>query len=504
MSKKKKKQQKINTDFSLWMKELGKDERIRLSVFFGEISAHLQLAKKEKQAIIEDYESAMLSLVKKGYSVEEITERLDPVRLGGFYARPAVAWYPLDDAAKIYPLSMKQGRMAVFRLSVSLKEAVIPEILQMALTFTIGRFPSFATTVKNGFFWHYLDARKMRYAVEPEKDVPCRPLTVSRSGSQSFRVVYYENRISVEFFHILTDGSGGLVFLKTLVAEYLQILGVKDLEGEGILKTEDPHRGSETENAFLRAEKPENANGFADRIAVQLGGKISSIRPCRILHFKFDSKELLEKAREEGATVTAYLLSKMFLAAKSATDVREGEFSMQVPVNMRKFYPSDTLRNFSMYCGIRIPVDKVKDGREMTEEIMNQLKEKTSKDCMSAMMFSAKQLVSMLRLVPLAIKAPVARYIYSYLGENIFTSTLSNIGVVDLPKGMAENIDSMDFVLGTAAVNRASCALISCNEKSVLSISKQTVDPSFEEAMYRLFKEDGLDFELEGSERYDG
>ncbi|MEZ4627989.1 MAG: hypothetical protein R2912_07880 [Eubacteriales bacterium] len=37
------------------------------------------------------------------------------------------------------------------------------------------------------------------------------------------RVRYYHNRIAVEFFHVLTDGTGGQVFLQTLVAEYLRL-----------------------------------------------------------------------------------------------------------------------------------------------------------------------------------------------------------------------------------------------------------------------------------------
>ena len=52
-----------------------------------------------------------------------------------------------------------------------------------------------------------------------ENDIPCQCLKVSQSGSQSFRVLYYHTRISVEFFHVLTDASGGLEFLKSLVSK---------------------------------------------------------------------------------------------------------------------------------------------------------------------------------------------------------------------------------------------------------------------------------------------
>lgn len=500
----KKKQPAAATRYSLWYNTLSDRDRALLTGYFEDIKVHLQLPKKERQKITEDFENALMFFETRGVSLEERLKRLSPERLGGFYARPPAVWYPLDDAAKIYPLSMRQGRMEVFRLSVYLKQPVEPVILQMALTFTIGRFPSFATTVKNGFFWHYLDARKMRYAVEAENNIPCCPLIVSRSGSQSFRVVYFQNRISVEFFHILTDGAGGLVFLKTLTAEYLRLLGCDDVDGDGVKVTEAYPYSEETENAFLRAPKPDAMTGFADKTAVQLGGKMSKVRPCRILHFKFNAEELRQKAKEKNATVTSYLLTKIFIAAGSASDAHDGEFSMMVPVNMRKFYPSDTLRNFSMYCGIRIPVNKVSSGQYLTEEINRQLREKSSRENMSAMMASAKRLVAMLRYIPLAVKAPVARYVYSFLGESIFTSTLSNLGVVELPRGIAENISGMDFVLGASSVNRASCALITCNNEAVFSVTKQTVDPSFEETLYRLFTEDLLKFELEGSERYDG
>ena len=100
----------------------------------------------------EDIERAFLYYAKIGLDLDQALALLDTKFLGGFYARPPVLWFPLDDAAKIYPLSMERGRMAVFRLSVTLKEKVVPELLQMALTFTMKRFPSFATTLKKGCF----------------------------------------------------------------------------------------------------------------------------------------------------------------------------------------------------------------------------------------------------------------------------------------------------------------------------------------------------------------
>lgn len=198
---------KKQNPFKRYLDTLKEEEAIKILDFFAEYDRHSNLPKKEKQLMREDFENAILFYASKNIAIDEMLKRLEIANLGGFYSRPSVAWFSLDNAAKIYPLSMKNSSMAVFRLAVYLKNSVIPEILQIALTFTVKRFPSFASTLKAGFFWHYLSATKKRYTIEKESDVPCKPMKIAYTGSQAFRVLYYQNRISVEFFHVLTDGT---------------------------------------------------------------------------------------------------------------------------------------------------------------------------------------------------------------------------------------------------------------------------------------------------------
>ena len=61
----------------------------------------------------------------------------------------------------------------------------------------------------------------------------------------------------------------------------------------------------------------------------------------------------------------------------------------------------------------------------------------------------------------------------------------------------------MDFALGTSFFNRASCGAITVNDVTTLSISKHTLDPSFEERMYELLLEDGIEVSVEGSGFYE-
>lgn len=490
--------------FELWINGFEKEHQTLLREYFDGLNAHLSLARDEMIQFRRDFAAAIDLLLRLGCPLEEALNRLSPERLGGFYAWPATLWFRLDDAAKIYPLSMKHGQMSVFRLAAVMKEPVKPELLQIALHFTIQRFPGFATTVRKGFFWHYLDQTKRRYCIQPETDIPVRPLKIAASGSQSFRVLYYENRISVEFFHILTDATGGMCFLKTLLAEYLRLLGVGCPCGDGILDVTKPPLAGENENAFPAADRRGKGSGLTDRASLQLSGKLAPVRPCRILHFEMDAEKLREAAKSRNATVTAYLLGLLFLAGRRATEAMGGSFNIQVPVNMRKFYPSPTLRNFSMYCGIRLNLEQVTTLDDILPEIQRQLTEKTSREAMTEMIHSSTRLVNSVRFVPLFIKAPIARLIYGFLGDKIFSNTLSNLGVVHLPPEMESRVDHLEFLLGTLVSNRAGCALVTCGGKAVLTIAKQTADPSLEEALCRLLDEDAVRYAVKGSVLYEG
>lgn len=490
-------------EFNKYIKTLTEEEQTLLKDFFISFDEHCLLNKHTKDKLKEDFEKAILYYHKQGIKLKDALLYLDVKNLGGFYARPPVLWFPLDDAAKIYPLSMAHDRMAIFRLSVYLKEDVVPEILQMALNFTIKRFPTFATTLKKGFFWHYLDTTKRRFKIEVECDVPSQPIKVSRSGSQSFRVKYYKNRISIEFFHVLTDGTGGMAFLTSLTAEYLKLLGVNIPKNDLVLDINEEPGKEEYENAFKRVPDASSVSGFIDKMAVQMDGKLSKVRPCKIIHFKMDSNDLKKASKKYKATITSYLLALMFIAGKSATDKLSGDISIQVPVNMRKYYPSKTLRNFSMYCGIRLELDKITSIEDIISEITKQLDEKASKEEMSKMVTSAKRMTSMLKYIPLSIKAPIAKIVYGFLGDKIFSNTLSNLGVVKMPEELANKIESMDFILGTAITNRAGCSVVTVNNITTFSISKMTVDPTFEEKFYELLENDNINVTVEGSGLYE-
>ena len=118
------------------------------------------------------------------------------------------------------------------------------------------------------------------------------------------------------------------------------------------------------------------------------------------------------------------------------------------------------------------------------------------------MVTAAVNLVNSIRFIPLVIKQPIAKIVYGFLGEKIYSTTFSNLGVVQLPTEFSQHVESMDFCLGAQMVNRLACTAITYNDITTFSISKMTADPAFEEKMYKLLTDDGIKVEVEGSEYY--
>ena len=162
-------------------------------------------------------------------------------------------WMTLDNAAKIFPAARSRNWSNVFRLSATMSEPVDRAVMQTALDVTVRRFPSMAVRVKAGVFWYYLEEIPHAPEILDEKPYPLARMAFDDIKKCAFRVLVYENRVAVEFFHALTDGNGGLVFLKTLVSEYIyQKYGVKVPVGDGILDRLEEPLPEELEDSFLK------------------------------------------------------------------------------------------------------------------------------------------------------------------------------------------------------------------------------------------------------------
>ena len=224
-------------------------------------------------------------------------------------------WMQLDNAAKIYPAAATARWNNIYRLSATLTEDVDRECLQSALDVTVRRFPSIAVKLKRGVFWYYLEEIAHAPKVQEEKSYPLVRMPFDDIRHCAFRVIVYKKRIAVEFFHALTDGNGGLIFLKTLVAEYLtQKYGVYIPPTDGVLDRLEEPKPEELEDCYPK-HKAIVGKSRNESDSYRILGEVEEDGFCHLTTFMINSRELLELAHKNGVTVTAALAAAFIKAS---------------------------------------------------------------------------------------------------------------------------------------------------------------------------------------------
>ena len=408
-------------------------------------------------------------------------------------------WMRLDNAAKIYPAARRNNWSNVFRLSFTLKEEVDPEVLQQALEVTVKRFPSIAARLRRGLFWYYLEQLPHAPALSPESSYPLTHMPRAEIRRCAFRVIAYKNRIAVEIFHSLTDGNGGLVFLKTLVAEYLeQKHHIAIPSTNGVLDRREEPKEEELEDSFPKYAGPVCASRKATD-AFHLSG---TKEPDGFLHLtglELSVPEVLKKAHEYGVSVTEYLCAVMIqtiLRLQADTAPRSKlPVKVQVPVNLRRIFPSKTLRNFAMYtCPEVDPRMGPYSMQELCKIAHHHLGLEVTAKRMSAIIATNvhDEQSLLVRLIPLFLKNIVMRAVFDTVGEKKSCLSLSNLGKIELPEEMAAYIDRVDFILGVQAAAPYNCGVASFGDRLFINFIRDVQETGLEYRFFKVLQEEGL------------
>ena len=417
-------------------------------------------------------------------------------------------WLPLDNAAKIYPAARNQNWSNVFRVSATLYETVDEEVLRSALDVTVRRFPSIAARLRRGVFWYYVQQMSQVPDIHPES---CYPLT--RMGREevrqcAFRVIIYGKRIALEIFHSLTDGSGAMIFLKTLLAEYLeQKHGIHIPAGEGVLGRLEEPAEEELEDSFQK---------YAGRVSVsrkasdawRITGTAEPDGFCHVTCFQVPVEKALEKAHVYGVSLTTFLCAVMMqaiqqLQKREVPQLRNRKpIKVLLPVNLRNLFPSKTLRNFALYTTPEIdPRLGEYSFQETCDAIRHRMGLEINPKFMSSMIatnVSSERLLAV-RIMPLFIKNMVMKLVFRAVGERKSCLSLSNLGAVKLPESMRQYVARFDFILGVQASAPYNCGALSYGDTLYINFIRNIREPALEYHFHEILKELGIPVTVESN-----
>jgi NRPS condensation-like uncharacterized protein len=391
----------------------------------------------------------------------------------------------------------------VFRVTASLKEPVRYSAIREAVAITSQRFPYFSVSLGSGIFWHFLEFNDHLPRIQVEEEIPCTAFAVKRKNEPLYRVIIKGKRISVEFTHILTDGGGGLEYLKSLVYTYLTLTG-KHISTPGeIILPGTPVSEEESEDGYIKFfQKLPPPSKLVK--AWHLPFKLNKRPRLRVIRAEVKVDEILAISRKLKVSVTEYFVSvyffslqKIFISSKGKGKKEKRKvLRIEVPINMRNKFPTRTMRNFSLFV---LPEIDVRLGNDTFEEILksvhHQLQISTDIKQISRFLSSnvSYEKLLIVRIMPLFIKKMVTAVIYRNLASKRWTGMVTNLGLVTLPGGMEDMVDSFELI--PTPPNRkvkSGCALLSYKDKLRICFCNITQSTDLERYIFRHLSDAGI------------
>lgn len=411
-------------------------------------------------------------------------------------------WEKLDNTAHIFPVIAGEQLSNVYRISVTLQEAVDPELLQEALDIVLPKFDGFNMRLRKGVFWHYFEENgKPAPRVQEEKTFPCRYIRPNKNNSYLFRVTYYQYRINLEVFHVLTDGMGGLNFLKELTYQYLR-LAHKALMVQG-----DRLSGGTSlnrEDSFLKNYRQKAKARYKTERALLVKGERLAAGEMGVMHGYMPVAQLKEVCTRYGVSINEYLVAAFTWSVY--TEYCNGAptkrpIRVAVPVNLRPYFNSNTTKNFFVMVSSEFhPVKEHYTFEEVLETVRQGLRSQMDREHLEQV-FSynvSNQKSLLLRLVPLPLKGPAMRLVYnrSALAN---TTTITNVGTIEVEEAYQPYIDRFHAFIGMSRGQHVRGTVCSYNGTLLFTFSYDLRDSAIQRGFFRRLAQDGVDVEIESN-----
>ncbi len=409
-------------------------------------------------------------------------------------------WYKLDNAAKVYPILISDRYTHVFRVSVTLNETVNPEILEKAIFESKKRFPSFFVRLKRGFFWYYFEENPRSPILRKESPLVCEKIHEYTNNRYLFAFLYYENRISLEVNHVITDGVGAIKFLNSILLRYLELSG-HEVDGEDkVINMKSRLRTEELEDGFERFHDNTEASTPKIPDAYIYRRKTFKHFGSGVINSFMDTKSLRTLAKSNEASLTQYIVSLLIYSLIANGDVkkmRKNPINICVPVNLRGIFPSESLYNFSLVFHTSYQMkDPNPDFQDILEKVKSDFdKGRTIDNYQTRLnLINSIQKKWWVKLIPLPLKYIIFKIGYRVFGRKPTTVTFSNLGSMDVPESMSKHIDSYLFFMSSGY--KHAIAMNSFNDKVSIVFSRAIIDTDLEKTFFRFLTEKGIEVEI--------
>lgn len=377
--------------------------------------------------------------------------------------RKRTTWRKLDNAALLFSAASNERDPRVFRFYCEMKETVQADKLQIALEQAVERYPLFVSVMRKGLFWHYLEHSELKPEVREEYKDPCAPIYVRDKKNLLFEVTYYQNRINLEMFHALTDGTGATEFLRELVKQY--ILACHSGEdfpdiplGSDYITAQD----QENDSFSKYYTKVRKAGRTPKPKAFQLKKRARVYGRLQVAERTIPVAELLAKARALNVSMSVLVTAAYIWAVQQEMSSlqKKKPVIIMVPVNLRKFFTSDSMLNFFAWIEPGFLFEQADvEFETVLEQVKKQFENDLTKENMTTHIneLIALEKHPVLKFFPLEIKnwgiSTGARR-----AEKNVTAIFSNMGVIQMPPEYTPYIGRFGVYTSTPKMELTMCS----------------------------------------------
>jgi len=416
-------------------------------------------------------------------------------------------WMKLDNAAKIYPLVESDYITAVYRFSVTLNLDIKKTVLLNALNTVISRFPYYKVTLKKGFFWYYLEKNNKELEIYEDINYPCRRIDKDENNGYLFRVLYTQNKISLEFHHILADGTACLIFLNTIIYQYLKLEGFEVSLNEWItdIDSDVDEKEYEDSHSLIGKRHIKSHGNKVDSIinVFHMKDRLINRNQYIVTHSITDSSVLYKITKTYNCSITVFLTAiylESMLEIQNEQIVKKKRrkiVAIQVPINMRKKLESESMRNFSLYIIPYLKPNKVYTFEDIIESVSLYFKEKTDINNLLSLMVQNYKTENYVRLLPLKLKTFITPFIYKAVGVDAYSGTISNMGMIKLPDSIEKYVNRIEFIIGPCPLTKCSCSVSGYKDKVYITFGRNIKEARVEKKFFRKLVELGVGVQIE-------
>lgn len=415
-------------------------------------------------------------------------------------------WRRLDNSAKIFPIASSKKYSSVFRLSAVLKEKINKETLKKAVDKVLENLPSFKVKLKKGAFWYYFEDNNKEIIIEEEKDYPCKYIEPSTNNDYLFKVTYFENKINLDIFHSLTDGNSGIVFLREIVYTYIELAHPENFSKKLRLERK---LSNNTEDDYLKNYDKKSKGGRGGKKAYALKGKILPLAAIGVTHVNINLKDLKEKAKEKGVTVTQYLTAVIIYAIYNSNYKKyngKRPIKVCIPVDLRKYFKSETVSNFFSYITVQADMNAkmLQSFDGMLKFVKQDFEKMLTKEEISKTMSANVKLGNnaFIKTIPLFLKLIIVKLSYIEI-RKYTTTTFSNIGRIGIIGEYQKYIDKFLMLIAPETVEKIKCSSCSFENNLVFTFTSTLQSTEVEQEFCKKLKEEEIEISVEGNGVHD-